>query len=453
MSIKVDYLVIGAGPAGVRAAEILSKTGKKTAIVGKTLGGSFCYDGRVVLSSLLYVSSLYDKYKQVMQFFTETQSTSAKIDFKRVKKYVESVISRVCKSFNDELEKTQVEYICGSAEFTGRNSVAVTKSDGIVEEYIFDKCIVAVGASDKKLDILSSAKSLKISTILNFESVPSSVVIIGGGLVGSETAAFFSRLGSKVTILEKSDRILNGFDQTIVKKYEDFLKKKGIDIVTGYIAKKIERIGQKYVIFYGEDKLESEEVFVCIGRKPLVEDLHFDMAGVVVSEDGIPNFYPDLKTDNPDIYLEGDVTGVRMRSGLAFHSASVAAKNILGKNLKYNSEGASAVLSVDPEISCVGLTEEEAKKNGYDYGVFKYTAGDIHRAAMPSSVPFFAKVIYDKENKSILGIHAIGKSAIDIVSDFSIIIQSGMTVEDIVDFISAKPLVSEFISELAEKLK
>ena len=452
MPTKVDCFVIGAGPAGICAANILSKSGKKTVIVGKTLGGSFCYDGRVVLSSLLHISSLYDRYKQTMQFLGDTQGTPASIDFKRIRKYVDGVISKVCKVFVEELNENGAEYVEGSAEFTGQNSVIVNKIDGTSEEYIFDKCILAVGAAEKKLNALSGAKALKISTILNFESIPSSVVIIGGGLVGLETAAFFSRLGSKVTIIEKNDKILSSFDPQIVKKYEDALKKKNIDVITSLVVQKIEKIGQKFVIFYDDGKLESEEVFVCIGKTPVIDGLCLEKAGIVI-EDNAPCCDFELKTDNPNIYLAGDVTGMRMRSGWAFHSAAIAAKNILGKNVKYNPKTASAVLSVDPEIASVGITEEEAKKLGYDCGTIKYTSSDIHKAVLPAAFPLFVKVVYDKESKTFLGLQAIGRSAIDIASDFSIIIQGEITIDKAADFVCANPLFNEFISELAEKIK
>lgn len=452
MPEKVDYFVIGAGPAGVCAANILAGSGGKTVIAGKALGGSFCGDGRVVLNSLLHVSSLYDRYKQAMQFFAETPAVPAKIDFKRVKKYVDGVIARVRKAFSDELEENGAEFIEGSVEFIGKNKVLVKKADGSEEIYSFKKCLIASGSSGHKLDILSGAKSLNISTILNFETVPSSVVIIGGGLVGTEAATLFSRIGSRVTVVEKTDRILGGVDHTIVKKYEDALKKKDIEIITGRTVQKIERIGQKYVILFEDGKLESEEVFVCIGRTPLIEGLNLENAGVF-AEKGALRYYPDLKTDNPDIYLAGDVTGIRMHSGGAFHSAAIAAKNMLGSDVKYNSEAAPTILSADPEITCVGLTEEEAKKAGYECGVVKYTFGDMYKAAMPSVPPLFAKVVYNKADRTFLGLHAIGRMAMDLVSAFSIVIQAGVTVDKAVDFIYTSPVFRELISELAEKIK
>lgn len=449
---SVDYLIIGAGPAGVCAANILAKTGKKTVIVSKNLGGTFCFDGRVVLNSLLHISSLYDKHKQAMQFFSDVPTSPAKIDFKKVKKYVDSASMRICKAFSSEMEDNGVEFIEGQAQFSDKNKITITKSDDSKLELTFKKCILATGSVPKKLDILSGAKSFKISTILNYETVPASVVIIGGGLVGTEAATFFSRLGSKVTILEKSERILKGVDQVIIKKYEDVLKKKDIDIVTNVNIDRIERIGQKYVILYNDTKVESEEVFLCIGRTPYIDNLNLEVAGITLN-DGIPNYNPDLTTDNKDIYLAGDITGLRMYSGWAFHSAEIAAKNILGSNLKYTSSVASTILSADPEIACIGINEEEAKKTGYNYGIIKYNFGDIHKSAMPSASPLFTKVIWDKETKKFLGMQAIGQMAIDIVSDFSIMIQAGITIDKASNYIYTSPIFYELISELMEKIK
>lgn len=453
MPKKIDYIVVGAGPAGVCAANILAKSGKETLIIGKSLGGAFCYDGRVVSSSLLYVSSMYDKYKQVSQFFSEAPANFAKIDFKKIKKYVDSVSLKVYKAFANDLEESGAKFIEGDAKFLSKDRILVNKTDGTQEEFVFKKCVLATGSIPKKFNLFNGSKSLKISNILNYESVPNSVAIIGGGLVGTEVATFFSRIGSKVTIIEKIDRILKGVEQVIIKKYEDNLKKKGIDIITEANIEKVERIGQKYVILYNNTKVESEEVFVCIGRTPYLENLDVEVAGIKLNEEGIPYYNSDLTTDNPNIYLAGDVTGLRMYSGWAFHSAEIVAKNILGSNLKYTSNVTSTILSADPEIACIGINEEEAKKEGYNYGVIKYTFGELHKASMPTISPLYTKVIYDKKTNKFLGMQAIGQMAIDIVSDFSIMIQAGVTINDAVDYIYTSPIFYELISELVEKVK
>ena len=452
MPENIDYFVIGAGPAGVCAASILAKSGGKTVIAGRSMGGAFCGDGRVVFNSLLYVSSLYDRHKQAVQFFSEAPTAPAKIDVKRVKKYAEGVITRVRKAFSDELAESGAKFIEGSVEFIGKNTVAVKKADGTEETYTFKKCLIASGSVGRKFDILSAAKLLNISTGLNFETMPSSVAIIGGGLAGTEAATLFSRIGSKVTVIEKADTILGGIDRTIIKKYEETLKKREINIITSCNVQKIERVGKKYLILFENGKLESEEVFVCVGKVPCVSGMCLENAGVFV-ENGVPRCYSDLKTDNPDIYLAGDVSGIRMHSGWAVHSARIAAKNMLGSEIKHNVAAAPALLLADPEMACVGLTEDEAKKTGCDFGIFKYTFGDVYRAAVPSLPSLFAKVIYNKTDKTLLGLQAIGRSAMELATAFSVVMQAGLDIYKAAGFIYTSSVFCELIVELSEKIK
>ncbi len=281
---STDYIIIGAGPAGVCAANILSKSGKKIVIVGKILGGSYCSTNSIVSESLVGLSKMFEKFRIIKDSFIEDDVDNVALDFKRVKKIVDSNLNKAKKQFLEIIEDAQAEYIEGTAVFTDSNMLDITLPDNSVVSYKFKKCLIATGAAVPKSNLYPSRKNLDISTFINMESIPDSVAIIGGGALGVEVASFFSRFGSKVTLVEKSDRLLPIVDAQISKKLEDTLKKRGINLVTSHNITKIERVGQKYIALSEAGPVESEEVFICTGRVPAIQELKLENAGVNIED-------------------------------------------------------------------------------------------------------------------------------------------------------------------------
>ena len=321
MAKSVDYIIVGAGPTGVCAANTLSKSGKKIIIVGKVLGGSYCSANSIVSESLVGLSKMFEKFRII------------KDSFKREKKAIDSNLNKVKKQYSEMLEDSQVEYIEGTAVFSDKNVLDIILPDNTTVSYKFKKCLIATGAIVPKTSLYLSKKTLDVSTFVNMEDIPDSVAIIGGGALGVEVASFFSRFGSKVTIVEKSDRLLPIVDAQISKKLEDTLKKRGINVVTSHNITKIERVGQKYIALSEAGPVESEEVFICTGRVPAVQELKLENAGIKVDEGGYIVYGNNLQTDNENVYVAGDVSNIMMISSWAYYSATVAARNMLGEDI------------------------------------------------------------------------------------------------------------------------
>ncbi len=449
---STDYIIIGAGPAGVCAANILSKSGKKIVIVGKILGGSYCSTNSIVSESLVGLSKMFEKFRIIKDSFIEDDVDNVALDFKRVKKIVDSNLNKAKKQFLEIIEDAQAEYIEGTAVFTDSNMLDITLPDNSVVSYKFKKCLIATGAAVPKSNLYPSRKNLDISTFINMESIPDSVAIIGGGALGVEVASFFSRFGSKVTLVEKSDRLLPIVDAQISKKLEDTLKKRGINLVTSHITK-IERVGQKYIALSEAGPVESEEVFICTGRVPAIQELKLENAGVNIDENGFMIYSNNLQTCNKNIYIAGDVSHIMMNLSWAYYSATVAARNMLGENIEYTPEILPVYIDTDPEIALIGLSEEAAKARGLDYGVFKYVFGDIYgiynNAGGQQTV---IKTIYDKSSKTFLGIQAMGREVNGLIATFAIIMKLKITIEQIPDFVYINPVFNEFFKEVSEKL-
>ncbi len=448
---STDYIIIGAGPAGVCAANILSKSGKKIVIVGKILGGSYCSTNSIVSESLVGLSKMFEKFRIIKDSFIEDDVDNVALDFKRVKKIVDSNLNKAKKQFLEIIEDAQAEYIEGTAVFTDSNMLDITLPDNSVVSYKFKKCLIATGAAVPNL--YPSRKNLDISTFINMESIPDSVAIIGGGALGVEVASFFSRFGSKVTLVEKSDRLLPIVDAQISKKLEDTLKKRGINLVTSHNITKIERVGQKYIALSEAGPVESEEVFICTGRVPAIQELKLENAGVNIDENGFMIYSNNLQTCNKNIYIAGDVSHIMMNLSWAYYSATVAARNMLGENIEYTPEILPVYIDTDPEIALIGLSEEAAKARGLDYGVFKYVFGDIYgiynNAGGQQTV---IKTIYDKSSKTFLGIQAMGREVNGLIATFAIIMKLKITIEQIPDFVYINPVFNEFFKEVSEKL-
>ncbi len=450
---STDYLIIGAGPAGVCAANILSKSGKKIIIVGKVLGGSYCSANSIVSESLVGLSKMFEKFRIIKDSFIEDDVASVTLDFKRVKKIVDSNLNKVKKQFLEVIEDSHAEYIEGTAVFTSMDTVDITLLDSSIISYKFKKCLIVTGAVIPKSNLYTSKKNLDINTFLNMKNIPDSVAIIGGGVLGVEIASFFSRFGSKVTLVEKSDRLLPIVDIQISKKLEDTLKKRGINVVTSHNITKIERVGQKYIALSEAGPVESEEVFICTGRVPAIQELKLENAGIDIDENGFIKYSNNLQTDNKNIFIAGDVSHIMMNISWAYYSATVAARNMLEDNIEYTPEIMPIYIDTDPEIALIGISEEMAKSRGLDYGVFKYVFGDIYGTNnIAGGQQTVIKTIYDKSKKTFLGIQAIGHGVNGLIATFAIIIKLKITVEQIPDFIYINPVFNEFFKEVSEKL-
>lgn len=452
MSKSVDYIIVGAGPAGSCAANILSKSGKKIIIVGKVLGGSYCSINSISSEVLVNFSKSYEKFRLVKNSYLSDEVENVSLDFKRIKKLVDTNVNKSKKAFLESMEENNVEFIEGSACFSGSNLIDITSTDGKTTTYKFKKCLIATGAMAPKTSIYNNKKSLDVAAFVNMEELPESVAIIGGGALGVEVASFFTRFGSKVTIVERNDRLLSMFDPYISKKYEDTLKKRGVNVITSHDINKIERVGQKYIALSEAGPIESEEVFLCIGRVAAVSDLMLEKAGINLDDNGHIVFGNNLQTDNQNIYVAGDVSHIMMNSSWAYYSATVAAKNMMGADISYMSEILPVYIDSDPEVAMVGLSEEQAKERGLDYGVVKYAFSDAYGFTNNSNSQTVIKTVYEKNSKTFLGIQAMGRGANNLIAIFAIIIKLKLNIEQIPDFVYIDPVFNDFFNDIAEKL-
>ena len=452
---KYAAVVIGAGPAGIEAAKTISEGGRKVLLVDRSIGGNYCSGGSVISNTLLHISHLYERFVNKTSNFVSTDCNhELSFDFKKAKKHVESVTSKVIKGFMDELSSTDVDIVKGFATFTSKNSLIISTADEGDIEVEFEKAIIATGSNNMSANVPSTKKLLDTSNIFDLETTPKSVVVVGGGFIGTEYATFFKRIGCHVTIIEKSDRLLGSIDAQVVKEFEDQLKKSGVEVLKGVSVDRIEKVGNKTIIFLNDDnKIEGEEVFVSIGRAPNISKLLPENAGIKFDERGFPKLTKKLRTTNKDIYMVGDATGLNMFVNWAYMSAEIAACEILEHKRNISPDLCPRILELDPEVASVGLSEVDAKEAGYDFKVVRHSFKNFERSVAQGTVKGFIKIIYDAKDKKILGCHAVGSGASELVSTFAMMVQSKMPLNRIEDFIFNHPTFSNVLCDIAGKVK
>jgi len=453
---KYDVIVIGAGPAGVNAATQLSHAGFSVLVVSEYIGGGYCFSGSIMSNTALYLSYLYNKFKTRTVNFIDIpeEAVKAPFDFKKSRKYVENISTKIVKAFTDQLSEAGSEFFQGNAEFTGKDKVNIqSRKTREKHEVKFGKCIVATGSYNPPLEIPSTKKFLYANNIFNLQSVPASVAVIGGGFVGCEYATFFRRLGCEVHIVEKTDRILSTFDPQVTKRLEDSFKRNGINVRKNANIVNVEKVGNKSILFFDDDeKMEAEEIFVAIGRKPSVNSLSIEKAGVERDENGV-KLDQSFRTTNKNIYFVGDAAGETMLVNWAYKSSSFVAKHISGVQRKFKYEFMPKVLYIDPEVSSVGFTEKEARQKGFSPLTVKYTYTNLEKSLIIGFNKGLVKVIYDRETKKILGAHIFGKGASELVTAFTLLIQSGIKIDNISEYIFNHPTFAEVLNELGNKVK
>ena len=454
MNNNFDVVIIGAGPAGVGIASILSEAGLNVAVVDEFIGGNYCRCGGVVSNALLYISHQFNKFnKQIINFIDiEGDISECSFNIKKTKKYVESISNKISKEFQQKLDYKNVTHIKGRAIFKDKDTLEIQESDNTFElkpEYI----VIATGSQSLKLENSLSSKVLTVENIFNLEKVPNSVIIVGGGFVGCEYATFFNRLGSKVSIIEKQDSLLNGFEPQLLKKYEEILKKQDISLYKNKTVKKIERIGNKAIVFTGDDfNLEAEEIFVAIGRVPNLSNLNIEASGIKLNE-GIPKLNSNFQTSNKKVFVIGDAVGKNMFLNWAYKSGDIAAKKILGIRKKLKQEFIPKNMYIDPEISTVGYTLEEAKNEGFQVATIKFTYNDLEKSLIHEHSKLFVKIIFDKDTHKIIGSHIMGKSAAELTSILTLLMHAGVKLSDLSCYLFNHPTFTDVLTLIYEKYK
>ncbi|HOO95052.1 MAG TPA: dihydrolipoyl dehydrogenase [Proteiniphilum sp.] len=440
-----QVVVIGGGPAGYVAAIRAAQLGAKVAIVEKgTFGGTCLNVGCIPTKTYLKNAEIIEHIQAAASRGIIIDSTMIKIDMEKVQEYKNGVVKKLTSGVVALLKSNGVDIYQGVGRINKNNDVVVNDSQIIKA----DKIILAGGSKASRINIpgIESKKVLTSDELLAVKEVPGTLAVIGGGVIGTEMGQSFAGLGSKVIIIEMMDRIVPTLDQEVSAELLRHMKKKGIEVMTSTRITEIVDKGDKLEIrIEGKDPVIADKALISIGRTPDLEGLgevkpEIERGKIKVNE--------YMETSVKGIYAPGDVNGIKMLAHVAFRMGEVAAENaVKGNHRKVNLLSAPSVVYTSPEVAQVGMTEEQALEKYDDIRIGRFNFAANGRALASGDAVGFVKVIADNRYGEILGVHIIGPSAAEIITQASLIMEMEITVNEAVNTIYGHPTYSEALIE------
>jgi dihydrolipoamide dehydrogenase len=448
---EYDVVIIGAGPGGYPAGLIAGLKGLKTLIVEKDKIGGVCLNrGCIPTKFFLQVSQLWEEIKTASEWGIEIPTLELNYAFLNDRK--EKLISSLRSGIEFLLKKRGVEVIYGQAKIISGNEVLIISDNG-QKSVKAKNIIVATGSVPVELKgfEFDHKQILSSDSILDLDHVPESLLIIGGGVIGVEFANHFSRLGSRVYIVEIMDRILPNMEPEVSKTLETVFKKSGIEIYTSSRVKNMNKSDKGVEVILENDKVITvEKVLVATSRRANINGVWENIN--LETEKGFIRVDEYLKTNIEDIYAIGDVKGGLMLAHSASYEARIVIENIGGKKIKPDYSAIPLCIYTRPEIAMAGLKEQEARQKGYDLKIVKFPFQALGKARVISQTDGFVKLIADRSTETILGAHLIGPHVTEIISILSVAIKFKIPYDELKDMVSPHPTVSEAIQEAIEIL-
>ncbi|ACJ34252.1 dihydrolipoyl dehydrogenase [Anoxybacillus flavithermus] len=452
-AIETETLVVGAGPGGYVAAIRAAQLGQKVTIVEKgNLGGVCLNVGCIPSKALISAGHRYEiaTHSQDMGIFAE----NVKVDFSKVQEWKAGVVKKLTGGVEGLLKGNKVEIVRGEAYFVDENTVRVM-TENSAQTYKFKNAIIATGSRPIELPTFKFSKRVLDSTgALNLPDIPKSMVVIGGGYIGTELGTAYANFGTKITILEGADEILSGFEKQMSAVVRRRLKKKGVDVFTNALAKGVEEREDGVTVTFevnGETKtIDAEYVLVTVGRRPNTEEMGLEQIGINMTERGLIEIDKQCRTSVPNIYAIGDVVAGPPLAHKASYEGKIAAEAIAGHPSEIDYLAIPAVVFSDPECASVGYFEKQAIEEGIDVITAKFPFGANGRALALNETDGFLKLVLTKDDGVIIGAQIVGPNASDMIAELGLAIEAGMTAEDIAMTIHAHPTLGEITMEAAE---
>lgn len=441
----MKIIVIGAGPGGYETAIEAAKRGHEVTLFnGDRLGGTCLNEGCIPTKCLCRNAEMVASFKDADKFGVDDFTFT--LDYNIVVERKKEVVDTLRSGIESMLKTNKVNVVNAKACFKDAHTVV---ADGT--EHSADYIIIATGSTSKSLPIEGhDLECVKDSTqMLDIEYIPESLTIIGGGVIGMEFANIFASFGSKVTVIEFMKQILPPFDSDIAKRLKQTLSKKGINIITGASAKKIEQNEDYEVVVTYEAKGKEETVvstdlLMAVGRAPRVDGLNLEAAGVEYSPKGI-TVDDWMRTNVPHIFAIGDVNARMMLAHVATYQGIHALNAIDGKEDHINFDIVPSAVFVVPECGMVGLTEEACKAQGIEIHKGQSFFRANGKALAMGETDGLCKLIFRKDDGKLIGAHIMGIEAADLAQQCADLMNAGLTKEGIEDVIFGHPTVSEVI--------
>lgn len=451
---STDLAVLGGGPGGYAAAFLAADRGVPTTLIDAMPkpGGTCLYIGCIPSKTLLHAAHFIHEAHDAAEF--GLKFGKPEIDVNKLRAKGDKIVDMMTNSLLKGVKERGINHIVGKGTFADANTIKVENGPTVK----FKNCIIAVGSIPTKLPIfdIGSKRILDSTTALRLETIPKTLLVVGGGYIGLELGSVYAALGSKVTVVEMTPGLLPGADPDLVRPLHARLRGQFEKIYLETKVTKVEEVKDGIKAhFEGEADIKDavyEKVLVAVGRKPNTANCGLDEAGVEV-ERGFIKTDNQRRTNVPHLFAIGDAAGEPMLAHKAAHEGKLAVEVITGESAAvWDPRAVPAVVFTDPEIAWCGLTETEAKKQNREVKIGVFRWGFSGRATTVGRNDGLTKVITDPATDQILGVGVVGAGAGELISEAVVAMEMGATALDLAMCIHPHPTLSETMSEAAETL-
>jgi dihydrolipoamide dehydrogenase len=446
MDKTYDLAIVGSGPGGYAASLRAAELGLKVCIIEKDLVGGTCLNwGCIPTKALVRSADLFADIKQAHALGIDIDSY--RYDMSRIIERKQTIVDRLRNGAEGLLQSKGIDIYRSKARIISPSKIQAAEKQ-IETKHI----LIATGSRPSETDSLRIDHNFVLSSrdMLELKDIPKKIVVIGGGFIGCEFASIYSRLGVEVTIIELMDQLLPGFDREIARRLESIFKKDNIKVLKNTKVLSARQDPKGVVMLSDKSTIETDKVFLCIGRKPYIDDLNLEKVGVA-TEKGAVVVDENLKTNIPTIYSVGDANGTFFLAHTASYEGAFIADNIAGVQRKLNYSAVPKAIFTKPEIATVGLDSSQAKAANIDTESLKIPFAAVSKAHILGETEGFVKLEIEVKTKKILGACLFGPLASELISGFTIAIRHGLTTRDISDTIFAHPTLSESFLQVSEK--
>ena len=465
---KFDVVVIGGGPGGYPAAIRAAQLGASVALVEReALGGTCLNWGCIPTKTLIASADLFHRMNHAGDMGLKAGQVG--FDYAAMSKRKDEVVGKLKGGVAALLKANGVKVFTGTGSFAARNRCQVSgvrpapqracsaagcqvsaEPDQVLEA---GSTIIATGSVSAMPGFLPRhSRVVESRGFLDLTKLPSSLIVLGGGVIGCEFACMAAQLGVKVTIVEMLEDILMILDTDVRRELRSHLEKKlGVRVLAGKPMEKIQADDKKVGGVFGEEALEAELLLVSIGRRPYTEGLGLDKAGIEKSKAGFIEVDDYCRTSKASIYAIGDVNGRAQLAHAATAQGITAAENACGKRSKAETL-VPACIFTSPEIGSVGLTEQQAKERNIAYTTGRYAFAALGKAMAMNETGGFVKVLARSDTDQLIGAHAVGPHATELISEATVAIRAELTAAELGRTIHCHPTLSETWMEAAHSV-
>jgi dihydrolipoamide dehydrogenase len=443
---EYDIAIIGGGPGGYVAAIAAAKQGKKVCIIERAAFGGACLnEGCIPTKTLIKTANTLLEMKQAAAFGIEgVEPSRLRVSMTQLQERRKRIIRQLSGGVRALLKANKVTMLEGAASFVDTRTLRVGE-----QRVTAANIIIATGSAsfmppfialEGKTKVITSREALELATL------PASIAIIGGGVIGIEFAYLLQALGCKVTVLELMDRILPVVDAQIAALAQKRLQKMG---VTFHLGAKVKAVRGDTVAFESngtQNTITADTVLMAVGRTPEISGLNLESAGVVCEKGAIVTD-EHMRTNVPGIYAIGDVNAKMMLAHTASHEGLVAIKHICGEQAVMRYNAIPSCIYLEPQVAALGLTEEEARARCATVKIGTFPIAANGKSLVEGDTDGMIKVVVDGDTGEVLGAHLFCKHATDMIAEVALAMTLEATVDDILDAIHPHPTLSESLPE------